>query len=141
MTFTDISLVQTAFGASVCAALISYAIYRTRLTPLSTMPGPENHSWLWGNLPQILDPNVHGSSFVDEWIDRYGQSFSVHGFLSVRRLYTVDPKAISSILSRASDFPKPWQSIQGIQKVTGEGVLAAEGDVHKRQVCAGCVSS
>lgn len=42
---------------------------------------------------------------------------------------------MSYILNRSTVYEKPWQSRRLIARLIGEGMLAAEGNIHKRQVC------
>lgn len=46
---------------------------------------------------------------------------------------TLDPLSISYILKNTSIYQKPWQSRKLISNLIGCGMLAAEGQNHKRQ--------
>lgn len=48
------------------------------------------------------------------------------------RILTTDPVAIAHIMNHTLDYEKPWQSRRVITRLIGEGMLAAEGQVHKR---------
>lgn len=49
------------------------------------------------------------------------------------RLLTLDPLSLSHVLKNSTIYEKPWQSRRLITGLIGCGMLAAEGDVHKRQ--------
>lgn len=51
---------------------------------------------------------------------------------NLERVLVVSPKAISDLLvSKSYDFVRPEISATQLGTVTGEGLLVAEGDVHK----------
>ena len=53
---------------------------------------------------------------------------------NAERLIVVNPTALSELLvSKAYDFIKPPQLVQGLGKILGVGVFLAEGDEHRRQ--------
>lgn len=49
------------------------------------------------------------------------------------RLLTLDPISIAHVLKNYTIYEKPWQSRRLITRLIGCGLLAAEGQVHKRQ--------
>ena len=49
------------------------------------------------------------------------------------RLLTLDPVSVAHILKHSTLYEKPWQSRALITSLIGCGMLAAEGQVHKRQ--------
>jgi hypothetical protein len=49
------------------------------------------------------------------------------------RLLSFDPASISHVLKHTTIYEKPWQSRRLIESLIGCGMLAAEGQVHKRQ--------
>ncbi|KAG8906125.1 hypothetical protein FRB99_007515 [Tulasnella sp. 403] len=125
----SISAFQTPLIVLVTAVLAYRIIKCSRTSGTDHLPGPPPDSWLWGNLQSIREPE----GIASEWTKTYGNTFAVSGFLGVRRLYTLDFRAIGHVLSHSSEFAKPWQSRVGITAITGMGILAAEGEVHKRQ--------
>ena len=50
-----------------------------------------------------------------------------------QRLFTLDPVSLAHILKHSTIYEKPWQSRALISSLIGVGMLAAEGQVHKRQ--------
>ena len=73
---------------------------------------------------EVLDPYApsklpfHQSLTLCQWDDR---------------LLTLDPLSINHVLKQSTIYEKPWQSRRLITSLIGCGMLAAEGDVHKRQ--------
>lgn len=49
------------------------------------------------------------------------------------RLFSLDPVSITHVLRHSHIYEKPWQSRALITSLIGCGMLAAEGQVHKRQ--------
>jgi hypothetical protein len=49
------------------------------------------------------------------------------------RLLTLDPVSLAHVLKHSTMYEKPWQSRRLITGLIGCGMLAAEGQVHKRQ--------
>lgn len=50
-----------------------------------------------------------------------------------QRLVTLDPLSITHVLKNSTIYEKPWPSRRLITSLIGEGMLAAEGLMHKRQ--------
>lgn len=50
-----------------------------------------------------------------------------------QRLLTLDPLSVAHVLKNSTIYEKPWQSRRLISGLIGCGMLAAEGEVHKRQ--------
>ncbi|KAG9018778.1 hypothetical protein FRB90_009782 [Tulasnella sp. 427] len=86
-------------------------------SPLKDLPGPEAYdSIIWGNFKTII--SRQNSVVHEEWLEK---------------LATKDPRAIAHILNNASNYPKPPQIREGLQKLFGQGLLFAEGEEHRRQ--------
>lgn len=92
-----------------------------------------------------MSPKVH-----EAFVQRYGRSIRIRGvgpvskcslYLSCaykllewdERLLTLDPISIAHVLKNYTIYEKPWQSRRLITRLIGCGLLAAEGQVHKRQ--------
>ena len=50
-----------------------------------------------------------------------------------QRLLTLDPLSVAHVLKNSTIYEKPWPSRRLITSLIGCGMLAAEGQVHKRQ--------
>lgn len=116
-------------------------LVRQRLSPLRSLPGPPSPSIFLGNLREMHDQENNG--LVQRWTNLYGSTFVYRGFLNGCRLMTTDPVAVSYILGRAYDFPKPDFVRNGLADMIGghEGILVVEGEDHRRQVRVRCYAS
>lgn len=136
------------------AAFLSYATFKALawalhpyFSPLRHVPGPPNPSLLYGNFKDIWKHDM--GVIRDLWAQEYGTTFKFKGFFSVRpsvctrnssdtkvqrdRLYTLDPRAINHILTHSTEFTKPPMVTNNLSRILGEGLLVAEGDVHRKQ--------
>ncbi|CAE6464609.1 unnamed protein product [Rhizoctonia solani] len=110
----------------------AYYPIRKLFSPLRQLPGPPNESLIFGNLKRIFAaPN---SVIHEAWLKEYGSTLTYRGFLSSYRLFTVDPRALSYIMSQPGSFPKPENVRRNLADVLGEGLLFSEGETHKRQL-------
>ena len=103
-------------------------------SPLRFLPSPPSPSCLVGHLAQV---SVEESNIFQRWTEVYGHTFTYRGFINGYRLITTDPLALAYILGHAYDFPKPDFITEALAEVCGghEGLLTAQGDIHRRQVC------
>ena len=124
-------------------ALVLYILYtfislliRQVMSPLRKLSGPPSPSFFMGNLREIHDQE--NTNLVARWEAAYGSVFVYHGFVGGRRLMTTDPAAVSHILSRGYDYPKPDFVRDALANMTSgyNGLLTLEGDEHRRQVCS-----
>src|SRR6267142_925959 len=103
-------------------------------SPLRLLPCPPSPSLFIGNLAQLADQE--NSHILHSWIEQYGHTFTYRGFLNAPRLFTIDPHALAYILGHAYEFPKPDFITDALAEMGAghDGLLTAQGDVHKRQV-------
>ncbi|KIK19035.1 hypothetical protein PISMIDRAFT_161208 [Pisolithus microcarpus 441] len=121
------------YSTLLCLPLVAYAIYRrfTR-TSLSQLRGPKSTSFLFGNLLDLYQSMAGEAEF--RWKNLYGSVVRVKGILGEDQLVVSDPKALSRILSSASQqFPKVPERRILTFLLLGKGIIWAEGDIHKRQ--------
>jgi len=104
-------------------------------SPLRLLQSPPSPSLFLGNLAQLADQE--NTDVVHTWIEQYGQTFAYRGFFNCHRLLTTDPTALSYILGHAYEFPKPKFITEALAEMGAghDGLLTAQGDIHKRQVC------
>ncbi|KAJ7703296.1 cytochrome-450 hydroxylase [Mycena rosella] len=113
-----------------------YVVYRRLVllcfNPLRELPGPPVKRWL-GHMQHVLDPTVsHKVQRI--LVKQYGRSIRIRGVGPWdERLLTLDPVSLTHILKDTTIYEKPWQSRRLIMSLIGCGMLAAEGQVHKRQ--------
>jgi len=104
-----------------------------RLNPLRILAGPPARSWFKTHLNGVLDPVI--SPRVHEiYVQRYGRSIRIQGIGPWdQRLLTLDPHSVAHVLKNSTIYEKPWHSRRLITGLIGCGMLAAEGQVHRRQ--------
>lgn len=69
-----------------------------------------------------------------KWRQQMGLTFAIKGYFWVhRRVYTVDPRAISYILSKPNIYGKTETGRAMIKRFMREGLIHAEGDRHRLQ--------
>jgi cytochrome P450 len=68
-----------------------------------------------------------------QWVKEYGSTLRFKGFFGANRLLTIDTCAITHILSRTSDYPKPSYIRYAMAKLLGNGLLCVDGDQHRQQ--------
>ncbi|KAJ5287371.1 CTP synthase [Penicillium angulare] len=109
-------------------------LYPQYFTPLKGIPAPSERHWLKGNAHSILIETPH------ELISRWAKSIPHDGLLryyivgQLERVVLTNPKAMSEVLvTKAYDFVKPRIVHQTMGRIIGNGILLAEGDVHKSQ--------
>lgn len=76
-------LVWSAFGGIVALLLwrVLQFIVRPYLSPLRTLPGPPNSSWLWGQTKQMA--LLGDDHLIEKWLDQYGDNLTFTGVLNV----------------------------------------------------------
>ena len=127
-------LLASAFALYCLRPLFTIIVARF-CSPLRLLPSPPSPSFFLGNLAQLADQE--NSDIFRTWTEQYGNTFSYRGFINGHRLFTSDPTALSYILGHAYDFPKPKFITDALAEmgVGHDGLLTAQGDVHRRQVC------
>ncbi|KAF9235019.1 cytochrome P450 [Melanogaster broomeanus] len=115
----------------VCALLLIFAwvVWRRYLAanPLDNIPGPPNHSWLTGNLRQVVHP--YGWDFNQLLADRYGSIVKIRTLFGVSKhrmrdpLIVSDPTALHHILVKDDTH----------RLLFGNGLLSSFGERHRKQ--------
>ncbi|KAI0356106.1 cytochrome P450 [Trametes cingulata] len=108
-------------------------LFRQARSPLRHLPGPPSASLFMGNLQELHDQENTG--LVARWADTYGLAFVYRGFMGGRRLMLVDPVAVNYVMSRGYDYPKPDFVRDSLASMSAgyEGLLTAEGEMHRKQ--------
>ncbi|KAJ6492258.1 cytochrome P450, partial [Mycena sanguinolenta] len=119
-----------ALAASV-VVIIGYLLLRRRNT-FGNIPGPESHSWLFGNMLDLL---MLGSVYGEQeflWLKTYGSVYRLTGSFGDDRLMVADPMAIQYILNNPHFALSPLlQNV--VYLVFGEhSMLGLRGQTHKR---------
>lgn len=102
-------------------------------SPLRRIPSPASH-WFYGNFREILkQPSgvchlIWQKQFPKQPFIRY------HGLFNEERVLINTQAAHQYILTNCYDYPKPESVGATLKNILGaEGILFAEGEVHKRQ--------
>ncbi|KAI8996509.1 cytochrome-450 hydroxylase [Trametes punicea] len=130
-------LLLLSFLAAVTSAACLYLFYLLfvwpRRNPLSRLPGPPVRRFLGNHLGAVLDPS-RSPRVHEKFVKDYGRNVRIRGpFPWEERLFTLDPVSLAHILKHSTIYEKPWQSRALISSMIGVGMLAAEGQTHKRQ--------
>lgn len=109
-------------------------LVRQARSPLRHLPGPPSPSFFMGNLREMHD--AENTNLVGQWERAHGSTFVYRGFIGGCRLMTTDPAAVSHILSRGYDYPKPDFVRDALASMAAghDGLVVVEGDAHRRQV-------
>ncbi|KAI0354829.1 cytochrome-450 hydroxylase [Trametes cingulata] len=127
-----LSLLAAAITA-LCLYLFYLIVLWPRHNPLCRLPGPPTRSLFGNHLGAVLDPS-RSPRVHEKFITDYGRNVRIRGlFPWEERLFTLDPVSLAHILKHSTIYEKPWQSRALISSMIGVGMLAAEGQMHKRQ--------
>ncbi|RIB26340.1 cytochrome P450 [Gigaspora rosea] len=121
---------------AVIATFIGYILYKCYihpfyLSPLRKIPGPPIENFFLGHYASLLknEPAVAFSQLKKQ----YGGIFRFHSLFNEPHIVVTDPKLVQTILvNRSYDFLKNFNR-SVIKDFFGNGILLAEGAVHKRQ--------
>ncbi|KAL1407956.1 hypothetical protein Q8F55_004753 [Vanrija albida] len=116
---------------AVLALYIYLFPYNEYTLTFRNLQGPPSSSLVWGNLSEIIKAPPCGKH--DEWIAEYGHTIRYTMMFGETRIVTTDPVALGFILQHSYEFIKPPRTNQFLERMLGNGVLTAEGDVHRRQ--------
>jgi hypothetical protein len=128
-------LVLSSAVALYCLRPLFFLIVARFCSPLRLLQSPPSPSFFLGNLAQLADQE--NNDIFRTWTEQYGHTFTYRGFINGHRLFTTDPTALSYILGHAYDFPKPKFITDALAEMGAghDGLLTAQGEVHRRQVC------
>ncbi|KAH7337784.1 cytochrome P450 [Rhizoctonia solani] len=123
----------TSYVVALQIAKRIYSPVRAWFSPLRHLRGPPNESFLFGNMKRRFRASGDSLKTQEQWKETYGTTYSYRGFLSSYRLFTADTRALIYIMTQTDTFPKPDNIRQFLVDVAGDGLVSAEGDVHRRQ--------
>lgn len=123
--------VLIAVGGLLALLLLYLYPYREYTLSFRNVPGPAPTHWFWGNLKEIIKaPPMEEHS---KWLAEYGNTIRYRVLFGEARLFSADPAFLSFVLQHSDDFIKPERTNRVLNRLLGEGVLTAEGAVHRRQ--------
>ncbi|KAK0492365.1 cytochrome P450, partial [Armillaria luteobubalina] len=117
------------------AALLTVIFWRFkgRRSTVWSIRGPLSPSILLGH-EYLLRNRQHVGHLETEWLQQYGAVYRTKGCFSQDILSVGDPKALQYIFhSSGYRFSKTRDNKRSIKALTGEGLVAADGDIHQRQ--------
>lgn len=110
------------------------ALYPAYFTPVKHIQTPDNRHWLRGNTKSIFLETP--TELLKEWTKKLPNEGLLRYYIvfNMERVILTSAKALSELLvTKAYDFEKPETVRQSLRRVTGDGVLLAEGEEHKIQ--------
>ncbi|KAF8174471.1 cytochrome P450 [Mycena galopus ATCC 62051] len=108
---------------------LAKTIYEELTSPLRNLPGPQGADVVFGHFRQINnDPTL-----TLKWRNQFGNNFQLRSFFNKRELWTADTKALNHILVSAHLYQKGLVGQRFTKDLLGGGLIAAEGEEHKRQ--------
>ncbi|KZT26770.1 cytochrome P450 [Neolentinus lepideus HHB14362 ss-1] len=128
-------LLDLLLCATVVALLFAlyYVFIAPRFSPLRELPGPPVQGIFGNHMGALLNPDKSPGNH-EKIVKHYGRLVRIRGIGPWdERVLPLDPLSISHVLKNSTIYEKPWQSRQLITGLIGCGILAAEGQVHKRQ--------
>ncbi|CAG8710361.1 2859_t:CDS:2, partial [Racocetra persica] len=118
-------------------AVVSYILYKCYiyplyLSPLRKVPGPPVDNFILGHYASLLNKNIKEA--FSHLVKQYGGIVKYHGLLNKPYILVSDPKLVQEILSSHSyEYPRDIFNKPPLKDILGEGILFANGNVHKRQ--------
>ncbi|KAI0037006.1 cytochrome P450 [Vararia minispora EC-137] len=128
----SLSLVAALLAVSVKSIykLVLYVVHPF-FSPLKNLRSPPSHGFFTGNLKEVLRTNP--SLMHEQWVEAYGPVFKYKVEMGADRLFVLDVRAVTHIINYSNDYQKPEFTRLAISRLFGEGILMAEGEVHKKQ--------
>ncbi|KAJ5991205.1 hypothetical protein N7522_011412 [Penicillium canescens] len=109
-------------------------LYPEYFTPLKHIHLPPKRSWLKGNSDSwFLEPPF---TQMREWVSTMPNEDIIRYYMigNLERLTLTSPRSLGELLvTKVYDFEKPEMIRESLRRITGDGVLLAEGDEHKKQ--------
>ncbi|KAJ5237472.1 hypothetical protein N7489_007563 [Penicillium chrysogenum] len=123
------------FGVITASKLVyRLVLYPDYFTPLKHIYSPAGRSCLTGNSPSFLLETPYPQ--LREWAKNRPNQDLIRYYLvaNLERVILTSPKALGELLvTKVYDFEKPELVRQSLRRITGDGVLLAEGEEHKTQ--------
>ncbi|KAJ5347212.1 hypothetical protein MYU51_004437 [Penicillium brevicompactum] len=114
--------------------LYQFSLYPEYFTPLKHIQTPPERTWLRGNTESFfLETPYIG---LEKWTKTMRNDDLLRYYVvgNLERVMCTSPKALSELLvTKVYDFEKPEIIRESLRRVTGDGILLAEGEEHKIQ--------
>ncbi|KAJ3774513.1 cytochrome P450 [Lentinula raphanica] len=129
MTITHFQLLG---AAAVFGTLLWQLMHRKLNSSLANVAGPDSTSWVTGNFKQFFNPRAWG--FHEFLGMKYGSTARLHGPFGTTSLYTVDAKAMHTVLVKDQDvFEESDGFIASNLLIFGVGLFGTLGHQHRKQ--------
>ncbi|KAJ5940072.1 hypothetical protein N7516_000240 [Penicillium verrucosum] len=119
---------------SVSKIVYQLVLYPDYFTPLKHIYSPGGRNWLTGNSTSLLFETPYAK--LREWVKNRPDQGLIRYYMiaNIERVAVTTPKALGEVLvTNAYDFEKPELVRQALLRITGDGILLAEGEEHKTQ--------
>ncbi|KAH9066245.1 cytochrome P450 [Lactarius vividus] len=127
----DLTAILFTLSAGFCLLAFLYSCRQSG--SLRDLRGPGSSSFWLGNEADIRYQNEVGDCEF-KWMREYGSAWRRTGCLGTDRLMLADPKALKHVLHSAGyHYLKTIERAQFSRLAAGNGLVAAEGQVHHRQ--------
>ncbi|CED83940.1 astaxanthin synthase [Phaffia rhodozyma] len=113
------------------ASIAFFSLYLApRRSSLYNLQGPNHTNYFTGNFLDILSART-GEEHA-KYREKYGSTLRFAGIAGAPVLNSTDPKVFNHVMKEAYDYPKPGMAARVLRIATGDGVVTAEGEAHKR---------
>ncbi|KAJ7598450.1 cytochrome P450 [Mycena floridula] len=127
------NLIALGLSTWIISKLVQRLIRNSYATPLR---GPTSSpSFLYGYQLKIVEDQNETATLYQDWATEYGSVFSIPWIMGEStRIVLMDPKAIAHFYARGeAGYTQTQASRNVIAMIFGNGIITAEGEVHRRQ--------
>ncbi|KAJ7598451.1 cytochrome P450 [Mycena floridula] len=127
------NLIALGLSTWIISKLVQRLIRNSYATPLR---GPTSSpSFLYGYQLKIVEDQNETATLYQDWAAEYGSVFSIPWIMGEStRTVLMDPKAIAHFYARGeAGYTQTQASRNAIARLFGNGIITAEGEVHRRQ--------
>ncbi|KAJ7598521.1 cytochrome P450 [Mycena floridula] len=127
------NLIALGLSTWIFSKLVQRLIRNSYATPLR---GPTSSpSFLYGYQFKIVEDQNETATLYQDWATEYGSVFSIPWIMGEStRTVLMDPKAIAHFYARGeAGYTQPQVVRKAIARIFGNGIITAEGEVHRRQ--------
>ncbi|THH14731.1 hypothetical protein EW146_g5637 [Bondarzewia mesenterica] len=114
---------------SLIVGCIVYEVTRKVLqnynSPLRNIPGPKSLGFVRGSFVRV--PEFDAFGLIEQWVEEYGHTFTFKTVFSLNKLFTMDTKPLSHILSHHEKTGEDMALMVNFDA----GLLFAEGVAHR----------
>ncbi|KAJ7249787.1 cytochrome P450 [Mycena haematopus] len=116
--------------AALVAFIVGYLVL-SRRSSIRNIPGPHSHSWIFGNMLEMVLASPYGKHEV-LWQKAYGSVFKFKGCFGQDRLMVSDPLAVQYIVNSSHFSLSPGLQTMAGMVLGDNSMLGLRGQAHKR---------